>query len=366
MKILFRFIFLLFACSNPSFVHAQYSGGNGSADSPYLISNLDDLKTLSDSTNHWNKHFKLIQDIDASTTKTWNAGKGFNPIGRLRSNFEGGFDGNNHSINNLFIDRSNDAYVGLFGSMTAGYIRDLTLVNCYINAYSGGTLVGYMGSYDIEIPEISNVSLFGCKVNGKEYVGGLVGELIRGRIEDCSAEDTVIAAWSRAGGLVGYTYQDNDSWIRRCNVNAVVSGKYCIGGLVGLNGVPIIDCHVKFKIERTQSALFNYGGFIGENYSDISRCTAEGIITTKGSQNADVGGFIGYNSGLIWDCKSNVDISAIQGKRVGGFVGVNNNKILKCYSNGSIIGNTEVGGFAGNNNCRLINKQLILNLQYHG
>jgi hypothetical protein len=348
MNTISRLIYFFLAFLSPFLVHSQYSGGNGSADSPYLISSLDDLKMLSDSATHWNRYFKLIQDIDASTTKTWNAGKGFNPIANFGGNFKGGFDGNNHSINNLFIDRGNDSYVGLFGSMSAGYIRNLTLVNCYINAYSViGTLVGHMGSYDNEIPEVSNVSILGCKVNGREYVGGLVGDLLRGRIEDCSAEDTVIAAWSRAGGLVGFTYPDNDSWIRRCNVNTVVSGKYSIGGLVGYNCVPIIDCHVKFKIERTQSALFNYGGFIGENHSDISRCTAEGIITAKGSQNVAVGGFVGYNSGLIWDCKSNADISAIQGKCVGGFAGVNNNKILMCVSNGSVIGNTEVGGFAG-------------------
>jgi len=328
-------------------VNGQYSGGNGSADSPYLISNLDDLKMLSDSSIHWNRHFKLMQDIDAAPTQTWDEGKGFHPIGNMGMYFEGGFDGNNHSISNLFIDRNNDSYVGLFGSMKSGYIRDLTIVNCSINAFSIiGTLVGNMGSYDNEIPEVSNVVLMGCKVKGKDYVGGLVGNMLRGRIEDCNAEDTIIAVWSRVGGLVGFTNQDNDSWIRRCSVSTIMSAKSSVGGLVGFNSVSIIDCHVKFHIERTQSAVQKYGGFVGENYSDISRCTADGILTTLGPQNVEVGGFVGLNSGLIWDCKSSVNINT-QGKRVGGFVGVNSNIILMCYSSGSVLGNTEVGGFAG-------------------
>jgi len=348
MNTISRLIYFFLAFLNPFFVLGQYSGGNGSATSPYLISNLDDLKMLSDSTLHWNQHFTLIQDIDASPTRTWFEGKGFSPIGELGIPFKGSFDGNYHSISNLFINRSNYSIVGLFGSMSAGYVRNLTLVNCSINGYSAvGTLVGHMGSYDTEIPEINNIILIDCKVNGMEMVGGLVGDLLRGRIEDCSASDTVTAAWSRAGGLVGIIYPDNDSWIRRCTVSTVVSGKWCVGGLVGLNSVPIIDCHVKFNIKRTQSISQKYGGFVGENYSDISRSTSDGIITTAGSQNFEVGGFVGFNSGLIWDCYSYANISALQGDRIGGFVGVNNNKILKCFSYGSVIGDTEVGGFAG-------------------
>ena len=348
MKTFYRLVYLLFVFINPFFALAQYSGGNGTEASPYLISSLDDLKMLSDSNHHYNRYFKLTQDIDASPTRTWFQGKGFSPIGKSGLPFQGGFDGNNHSISNLFINRDLDSYNGLFSSMKSGYIRDLTLVNSYTNGYSRlGTLVGYMGSYDNEIPEVSGIVLIGCKVNGREEVGGLVGNLLRGRIEDCSCSDTVTAAWSRAGGLVGFIHQDNDSWVRRCSVNTILSGKYSVGGLAGYSNVSIIDCHVKFRIERTQSALHNYGGFVGENYSDISRSTAEGIITTMGSENSNVGGFVGLNSGLIWDCYSIVNINSIQGDRVGGFVGVNSNEIIKCYSFGSVTGDTEVGGFAG-------------------
>ena len=140
-----------------------------------------------------------------------------------------------------------------------------------------------------------------------------------------------------------FIQEDNDSWVRRCSVNTVLSGKFSVGGLAGYNGVSIIDCHVKFRIERTQNALQKYGGFVGENHSNISRSTAEGTITTMGSENFGIGGFVGLNSGLIWDCYSIVNINSIQGERVGGFVGVNSNEIIKCYSFGSVTGDTEVG-----------------------
>jgi len=57
----------------------------------------------------------LMNDINCTNTSTWNGGDGFDPIGDSTTAFSGTFDGNNYSIINLFINRTDENEVGLFG-----------------------------------------------------------------------------------------------------------------------------------------------------------------------------------------------------------------------------------------------------------
>jgi len=41
-----------------------FSGGSGVVGDPYLISIVNDLRTLSADPNHWDKHFKMTGDLD--------------------------------------------------------------------------------------------------------------------------------------------------------------------------------------------------------------------------------------------------------------------------------------------------------------
>ena len=57
--------------------------GDGTAENPYKIENLENLRWLSENEDDWDKHFAQTANIDATETDIWNDGKGFSPIGNI-------------------------------------------------------------------------------------------------------------------------------------------------------------------------------------------------------------------------------------------------------------------------------------------
>jgi len=96
--------------------------------------------------------------------------------------------------------------------------------------------------------------------------------------------------------------------------NCDVTGRDCVGGLVGMN----------------------------YNLATISKCYSTGEV--NGYWNGDyVGGLAGYNNGTISNCYSTV--SGIN--FVGGLVGYHYSTISNSYSTGTVIGVNTIGGFIG-------------------
>ena len=105
----------------------------------------------------------------------WNliGGKGLAPIGDKDNGFSATFDGNGHTITNLFIKLRNQqggSYVGLFGkTLDSGVIRGVGLNTIFVSGDANvGGLVGW------NLGEISD-SYTGGEVSGEELIGGLVG-----------------------------------------------------------------------------------------------------------------------------------------------------------------------------------------------
>ena len=103
-------------------------------------------------------------------TTYWNSGNGWVPIGSRTARFNATFDGDGHIIENLFINRSSTADVGLFGATgTSARILALGLVNVSVTGSSApGALVGHNQG------RIAAVYASGA-VQGTDVVGGLVG-----------------------------------------------------------------------------------------------------------------------------------------------------------------------------------------------
>ena len=94
--------------------------GDGTEGSPYQIATWQNLYWISQSTERWNKYYIQTADISFPTTgddaiNTWDGGAGWTPIGNSSTYFTGYYDGQNHTISNLYINRSSTDYVGLFG-----------------------------------------------------------------------------------------------------------------------------------------------------------------------------------------------------------------------------------------------------------
>jgi hypothetical protein len=260
----------------------------------------------------------LMNDLDSTTagyeelaSPRANQGKGWEPIGTFipqcgYGSFLGTFDGQGHEICDLYINRPDEGYVGLFGVVNGewdggGVIKDIGVVNVtVIGDYSVGGLVGrnIRGT-------ISNCHAIG-NISGDSPVGGLVG-YNQGPLSNCYATGNVVA-----GGVVGH-------------VGAVVGG-FGIGGLVGLSEEGTIDnCY-----------------FTGTVTSYLS-CVEEWDFL------AGVGSLVGVNYGTVSNSYSNAKVTGKHG--VGGLVGRNlfYGTISNSYFTGSVTGNLPIGGLIADN-----------------
>ena len=132
-------------------------------------------------------------------------------------------------------------------------------------------------------------------------------------------------------------------------VNASVTGRQAIGGLVGDNSGTISSSYATGSVTGTSNYV---GGLAGGNSGTISSSYATGSVT--GSVNGiTVGGLVGDNGGTISNSYATGNVSG--NNYVGGLVGDNySGTIRNSYATGNVSGSDYVGGLAGNNYGRTI------------
>ncbi|MFY9084081.1 beta strand repeat-containing protein [Aliarcobacter cryaerophilus] len=254
-----------------------------------------------------NGKYELGSNIDAGVTKTdttnWGT-IGFNPLGDYSNSFDGTFDGLGFTISNLYINRTNQNYVGLFGYTNNAIIRNIGLVNVDFNgrhpgsSYVGG-LVGANNSGTI-INSYANGNLIGG-ASGESYVGGLVGFNENGTITNSYASGAVsgdAGGLSYTGGLVG----KNDGTISNSYASGTVSGdaggESYVGGLVGENLGTITNSYASGAVSGYAGGLSYTGGLVGKNDETISNSYASGTVNGFSLQTI-VGGLVGNNTAII-------------------------------------------------------------------
>ncbi len=216
---------------------AEYGGGNGEPNDPYLIHTPGQMNEIGLHKEDWDKHFKLMADVDLGGLQ----GTDFHLIGNEEAPFTGVFDGNGHRIANFSYACPDQNGVGLFGWIAedSSKVRDLTLIDPNVGSTGGcnvGSLVGCLAS-----GSITNCRVMNGSVSGQENIGGLGGRngpaatqfLEEGRvyptISGCSFDGKVSGKRS-VGGLVGSNFAGT---ISRCQAAGQVAGTDDIGGLVG-------------------------------------------------------------------------------------------------------------------------------------
>ncbi len=121
----FLAIFLLSAAVSSAWASADFSG-DGTEESPYKITSVEDLNTLAERVNAGNDfkdtYFEVIKDI----TYTYEGSEqenNYTAIGAFRDGvhpFNGKFNGNGHTISGIRIYKPNDGNQGLFGYLDEG------------------------------------------------------------------------------------------------------------------------------------------------------------------------------------------------------------------------------------------------------
>ena len=232
--------------------------GSGSQASPYRISNAAGLKWFRDyvnsaadgSPNPYGLRATLTADIDLE-------GVDWTPIAPKTVTYDGTtygylgtFDGNGHTISGLNVS-GDFQYAGLFGVVTSGTIKNLTVAG----SVKGGTAEnsaagGIAGSAKTcTIEACANL----CSVSANHYVGGIVGMIRNTTVRDCYNVRTVASA-SNAGGIVGMTAPRPSNTIANCYNVGNVSATSCAGGILGDAGpVNVSNCY--YLKETAQKAI---------------------------------------------------------------------------------------------------------------
>lgn len=319
---------------------AQFAGGSGTMEEPYLVETLGQLQGIQD---YKESHFIQIKDIDARDTENWNEGKGFYPIGDDDVKFTGSYDGNGYVISGLTIHREDLDYIGLFGVVQDSHISNVRLVNANISGKTRvGGLVG-LNSYRGEISKScvsGNISALGWRA------GGLVGHNW-GQIENSCFEGKVTGD-QQVGGLVGLTL----GTINGSFATGDVSGSYQIGGLAGRgDGVNIIDSYSSGDVS---GAEYDIGGLVGYNWDGhISNSYASGDVSGE----YFVGGLVGRMIGRSARITDSYALGAVTGDHeVGGLAGVNreDGEIVTSYASGHVTADEVVGGLVGSNEASVV------------
>ena len=153
------------------------------SDNVYLIANAQNLawlaKQVNDGADFKDATIKQTADIDLS-------GHYWIPIGNEDHYFNGTYEGQNHIISGMHVDRTSQSGNGLFGHI-GGYIEEDRKI--------------------VTTGSVKNVYLIKSQVKGGDYTGALCGYFHYGEIYDCISDAVVEGGQSdqNVGGLVGTT-----------------------------------------------------------------------------------------------------------------------------------------------------------------
>ena len=226
-------------------VAANYAGGNGTKEDPFLISNAAELALLAHDVStekdfSLGRFFRLTQDIvvneavmatDLTKLQDYTGRPPFPEtpaIGSFTNEtdyiaFQGVFDGDGHTISGLYLTANQGVnYLALFRVIEDAEIRNLGISDLFV--YAGA------------------------------YLGGIVGRAINSRIINCYINASHVYGWgSNSGGIVGQAM--GSTKVQNCYYRGWLNGKNDMGGIVGrigngdVNSVLVENCYTTAVIE---------------------------------------------------------------------------------------------------------------------
>jgi hypothetical protein len=217
--------------------------------------------------------YELMNDLDTTTAgyqelagRAADNGRGWEPIGQAQFTeqgisgdpFEGTFDGRGHRIQDLFISRSDENTVGLFG------------------------IVGERGA-------LRNVGVVGANATGYFTVGALAAMNL-GVVSGCYSTGSV-SGHSAVGGLLG----GNGGTVSSSYSTAAAMGRMIAGGLVGMNNRgTVTDSYATGSVTRASGTDTSFGGFVGRNREGkIVNCYSTGGVDYGEAERPTDNGFAG-------------------------------------------------------------------------
>lgn len=247
---------------------AEYDGGSGTEDDPYLIATVEqfmklavEIQNLAFDDNNWNDEYSagkywlqtadlvFNEDVlsrvvfasgDASSLSSTSDLLTFTGVGYYLDEYDyqvfaGTYDGGGHKISGLYINAGSNKSTGLFNNLWGGTVKNLVIEDAYL---TGNANVGFV------VGKVENgSSIYNCQTSGIIYCGG-----------------------SYHAGIAGYV---DASQVYNCTSDAWLWAKNNEGGICGRgsNSTEVNNC------------FFN--GWIGAVYSNTAKFTAWGAIVSE-------------------------------------------------------------------------------------
>ena len=285
-------------------------------------------------------------------------GTGFYPIGDRKGYtygnydaFFGSFDGQNHTISNLY-ENGSDAQ-GLFGVANVITVKNLTVTGTITttSGYCGGICgLAYNGYAKFENCT-SNVTIPSCKYATGGILGASSTNMKGVYIKSCKNLGNITSTDHGIGGILGQIESNGaGAYIEACENHGYLSGQVT-GGIFGYamnvsNGVIIKSCN------NTGGINGNYAGGIlaeafGGNGIIVESSENHGTVTSNGEY---AGGIVGYLSGVniidIEDCSNTANV--ISTNFTGGYIGYSSGvTIVKNGKNNGQVKGSMAGGVVG-------------------
>lgn len=328
-------------------LHAFANLVNGNLDDLGIVREGEEFATFGQKNSNLNARLMSNIDLQGSESNQWPQ------IGTLNEPYSGIFNGNNKSIEGVYIN-----YTGV-GSITFGTISTTTLYTSDIESHCG--FINTIGGNGAVI----NLTIDGSVTSDADAVGAIIGRAYSGgEIENCTNRATVNGKYF-TGGIIGCS----DTVLEGCYNEGNVRGNVYIGGVCGYfaSFSLIYNCHNSGSVIGD---MYSVGGITGYSNSEFRRCTNVGDVSGV----SDIGGICGkinkktiyecHNSGkvsgensgtggivgsILWGCvQSSYNTGEVIGVySVGGITGTCTGSIYNCYNRGSITGYYSVGGILG-------------------
>lgn len=270
---------------------------------------VEDVEQLQAINTNLSGNYALRNSIDATATSSWNNNEGFKQIGtEINNAFTGKFDGLDYNIFGLTIKNGGEN-TGLFGYTNNATISNVTLVGGSITGKDNvGAIVGSANN-----TTLTNV-VNSAAVSGNSNVGGIVGSATNSAIKDAINTGTINGSGDNVGGLIG-NLQDS-KFIEATDITEEVekglignsynlgdvSGKgHNVGGLVGSASNSTIGDGTNLVYNRMDvTGAYNVGGIVG-NMAGSTVQNAENSGTVLASGYNENGEYIFHTDNAAFD-----------------------------------------------------------------
>jgi|LSQX01.3.fsa_nt_gb hypothetical protein len=313
----------------------KFSGGDGTEEKPFLISNVKDLMDLSEvflsDNGYKSDYFQITGDIDLGEN-IWT------PICSGQDGFKGVFDGRGKNI--TIRNMADGKYLGLFGKVDQDAIIKNLSVTGIINKRVRSTDNIYFGL----VASNCEGTVVDCKTKGninldieslqEIFVGGAIG-FGRGSFNNIKNEASIYLnasgkSYIYLGGVLGQSHNHTTELSYMTNtgtITGIVDGMIRAGGIAGVHGFgPQLysvlnqgDIKIEVRGLSGNEGHASAGGIVGElRNSNLDKAVNKGRV------------FISFPSSIK---KQKVEVAA------GGLIGIGEHcKVTNGGNEGNIEG----------------------------